>query len=108
MQYYGTADMDKVADVVNANFRDNKTKAEWIITTSRVLREIEYERLKGEITDKMINDNKGLVKANATIQTIVGKVDHVEVYYLLKENDRWLIDSLEITNENIRENDEKI
>ena len=48
-QYYGTADMDRVADVVTSDFRDGKPKTLWVSDAWQALKELGYERLGTEV-----------------------------------------------------------
>ena len=100
--YYGTEDMDKVAEVVTEDFRKGKSELEWATTTNRLLRSIKYERLENEIKGQILTEDKATILIRETIRTVAGKVEHDEVYRLIKREDTWLIDDLDVVNEKIK------
>ena len=101
-QFYGTDQMGKVAQVVTDDFRDGKPKSEWAAEVSRQLRDIQYERLDSEIKGKILTDDKATILVRATIGTMAGKVEHDEVFRLVRDGDTWLIDEIEVVNEYIK------
>jgi hypothetical protein len=101
-QYYGTDQMHKVAQVVTNDFRNGQSESQWAATVSRQLRDIQYERLNSEIKGKILTDDKATVLIRATIGTMAGKVEHDEVYRLIRKEDTWLIDEVEVINEDIK------
>ncbi len=102
-QYYGIDQMDKVAQVTSRDFREGQSKSAWAEETASMLRRIEYERLDSEYIGAIANDDRtaAAVLMESTIQTIVGKVRHDELFRLVRDGDTWLIDELEITSETI-------
>ena len=101
-QFYGTDQMSKVAQVVTDDFRDGKPKSEWTAEVSRRLRDIRYERMGSEIKGKILTDDKATILIRATVETVAGKVEHDEIFRLIRDGDKWLIDDLEVANEKIR------
>ena len=100
-QFYGTDHMHKVAQVVTDDFRNGQSKSQWAVNISRQLRDIQYVRLDSEIKGEILTDNKATILIRATIGTVAGKVEHDEVYRLIRKEDTWLIDELEVVNEKI-------
>ena len=98
-QHYGTDQMNKVAQVVTDDFRDGKSKPEWTADVSRQLREIRYERMDSEIRGVVSNEDTATVLMRVNIGSLVGPVEHDEVFRLVRDEDRWLIDELEVSNE---------
>ena len=107
-QYYGTADMDRVADVVTSNFRDGKPKTLWVSETWQILQELGYERLGSEVLDTEVKGDVGLVRLRAKNQTAVGVVKQDEVFSLVKDGGIWLIDDLQIMNEELEAEKEEL
>ena len=101
-QYYGTDQMGKVAQVVTDDFRNGQSKSLWAANVSRQLRDIQYERLDSEIKGKILTDDKATILVRATVETVAGKVEHDEVFRLIRDGDTWLIDDLEVVNEDIK------
>jgi hypothetical protein len=101
-QYYGTDQMNKVAQVVTDNFRNGQPKSQWVATVSRQLSDIQYERLKSEIKGQILTDDKATILIRATIGTVAGKVEHDEIYRLIRKKGTWLIDEAEVINEDIK------
>jgi hypothetical protein len=101
-QYYGTDQMDKVAQVVTDDFRNGQPQSEWTAEVSRQLREIRYERKSSEITGVITNGDTATVLMRVTIGSLVGPVEHDEVFRLVRDGDTWLIDEIEVVNEDIK------
>ena len=101
-QYYGTDQMHKVALVVTDDFRNGQSKSQWAATVSRQLRDIQYERLNSEIKGQILTDDKATILMRVTVETVAGKVEHDEVYRLIRDGDTWLIDELKVANEKIK------
>jgi hypothetical protein len=62
---------------------------------------MEYEKLEFKVLDSKITDKKALVAVQAKIKTVAGEADQKEIYSLVIENNRWLIDELVVTDEEI-------
>jgi hypothetical protein len=101
-QYYGTDQMHKVANVVTGNFRNGQSRSKWAAEVSRQLRDIQYERLSSEIKGQILTDDKATILIRATIGTVAGKVEHDEIYRLIRKKGTWLIDEAEVINEDIK------
>ncbi len=105
---YGGACMDETANCTTRRFRDNKPRSVWVVDTWRALREMKYRRLDSTVIDSRANDNSAAVVIDATIETAAGETNQKEVYFLIKGGQEWLIDELQVTDENIEINGEKI
>ncbi len=99
--YYGTPDMDRVAEVVTEDFRDGKSKAEWAATTSRLLKSIKYERLESDIRQVVLSEDTAYVHVRARVDTVAASAEHDELYRVIRDGDVWKIDALEVVNEDI-------
>jgi len=93
--------MDEIADYTTDKFRDKKPKSVWVVDTWKALNKLKYERLNSSVIDSKVKDDKAVVIIEARIKTAVGEVTQKEIYYLVKEGERWLIDELVVTDEEI-------
>jgi len=93
--------MDDIADYTTAKFRDNKPKSLWVVDTWKALRKMKYEKLNSSILDSKVEGNKAVVIINAKISTGGGDTHQKEIFYLVKEQCRWLIAELVVTDEEI-------
>ena len=98
---YGTARMDEVADFTTANFRNNKPKSVWIAETWKVLRQIAYKRKKGSVIGSKIAQKRAAVAIQAKFETVAGKTEQKEIFYLIKVGKDWFIDELKVAEEKI-------
>ena len=98
---YGGPLMDEIADYTTAAFRDNKPKSVWVVETWNTLKDIQYERVNSSVLDTKVKDDRAIVIMEAKIKTAAGEVTQKEIYYLVKEGERWLIDELVVTEEEI-------
>jgi hypothetical protein len=98
---YGGPGMDEIADYTTGRFRDNRPKSVWIADTWKALHDIKYRRLYGSVIDSKVKDNKAAVILDAKIGTSIGETEQKEIYHLIKEGQTWLIDQLQVTDEDI-------
>ena len=98
---YGGPLMDEIADYTTPSFRDNEPKSVWVVDTWKTLKDIQYERLNSSVIDSQVKGDKAVVILEAKIKTAAGEVSQKEIYYLLREGERWLIDELTVTDEEI-------
>jgi hypothetical protein len=105
---YGNASMDETADCTTEDFRDNRPKSIWIVDTWRALQRIEYRRLHSSVVGSKIKDNRAAVILNARIGTAAGETNQKEIYYLIKQGQKWLIDRLQVTDEDVNISAEKM
>ncbi len=57
---------------------------------------------RAEITGVITNGDSATVLMRVTIGSLVGPVEHDEVFRLVRDGDTWLIDDLEVVNEKIK------
>ena len=98
---YGGPQMDEIVDYTTPNFRDNKPKSVWVVDTWKSLHKLKYERVNSSVIDTKVKGNRAVVFLKSKIKTAAGEVTQKEIYYLLKEGKRWLIDELIVTDEEI-------
>ena len=93
--------MDEIADYTTPSFRNNKPKSVWVVDTWKTLKDIQYERLNSSVIESKVKGDKAIVVVEAKIKAVAGEVTQKEIYYLVKEGERWLIDELAVTDEEI-------
>ncbi len=98
---YGGPLMDEIADYTTPGFRDNKPKSVWVVDTWNTLKDIQYERLNSSVIGSQVKGDKAVVILEAKIKAVAGEVTHKEIFYLVKQGGRWLIDELIVTEEEI-------
>ncbi len=98
---YGGPNMDEVAKYTTANFRDNKPKSVWVVDTWRSLQQLKYKKLDGDITDSKVKGDKAVMIVQGKIRTVAGDVSQKEIYYLVKSGEKWLVNELVVTDEEI-------
>jgi hypothetical protein len=98
---YGGPRMDEIADYTTPEFRDNKPKSVWVVVTWKTLKDIGFERLNSSVVEQKVKDDKPIVIIDAKIRTAAGEVTQKEIYYLVRQGERWLIDELIVTDEEI-------
>ena len=54
---------------------------------------------KSSVAESKTDRDKAIVILNAVISTVGGSANQKEVYFLIRKDDRWLIDELEVTDE---------
>ena len=98
-KYYGGPQMDEIKDLTTARFRKNRPGAVWVAKIWKVLDNLEYKRLSSVIIESKIEQNSALVVLESEIQTKSGKTLQKEIFYLIKEKGRWLINELVVAND---------
>jgi len=98
---YGTSRMDEIGPYTTAKFRENKPMSVWVAETWKALKQMEYEKLEIKVLDSKITDKNALVAVQSKIKTVAGEADQKEIYSLILENNKWLIDDLVVTDEEI-------
>ena len=93
--------MDEIADYTTPQFRDNKPKSVWVVETWNTLKDIQYERVNSSVISSQVKGEKAIVIMEAKITAAAGEVTQKEIYYLIKEEERWLLDELVVTDEEI-------
>ena len=98
---YGSPSMDEIANYTTPKFRDNKPKSVWVVDTWKTLQKIKYEKLNSSVIDTKVKGDRAVVVTEAKIKTIVGETNQKDIFYLIKQGERWLIDKLIVTDEEI-------
>ena len=98
---YGSPSMDEIANYTTPKFRDNKPKSVWVVDTWKTLQKIKYERLNSSVIDSKVKGKRAVVVTEAKIETVVGETTQKDIFYLIKQGERWLIDKLIVTDEEV-------
>lgn len=98
-KYYGGPQMDKITDLTTARFRENRPGAVWVAKIWKVLDNLKYKRLSSVIIESKIEQNNALVVLESEIQTKAGETLQKEIFYLIKEKGRWLINELVVADD---------
>ncbi len=98
---YGTSRMDEIGPYTTSKFRDDKPMSVWVAETWKTLKQMEYKKLEFKVLDSKITDKNAWVVVQAKIKTVAGEADQKEIYSLILENNRWLIDDLVVTDEEV-------
>jgi hypothetical protein len=98
---YGSPLMDEIAKYTTPKFRDNRPKSVWVVDTWKTLKKIKYEKLNSSVIDTKVRGDRAVVVTEGKIKTVVGKTAQKEIFYLVKKGERWLIDQLIVTDEEI-------
>ena len=97
---YGTVGTIDAANLTSTKFRDGIPAPVWAQRMRTRLELIEYRRLKTEIVSvKIIDKENALVIARADIKTIVGSATQQETYFLIRPHEKWLIDDMQVQEE---------
>ena len=104
---YGGPCMDETADHTTGRFRDNKPRSVWVLDTWKALQRTAYRKIQDRIIGSKATDDRAAVVVEAKISTLAGETEQKEVYYLIKEDHKWLIDELQVTDEAVEIDKEK-
>ena len=105
---YGGPYMDELADFTTPNFRDNKPKSVWVVDTWKSLKQIKYRKIRSTVIASKVKGNKAVVMVDATIVTKAVKTNQKELFFLIKEDGKWLINDLVVTDEDFDLENEKL
>ncbi len=98
---YGTARMDEAAAITTAHFRDGMPGTVWVAAVWPKLEKLEYKKLKTEILSTKIDEDKAVVVAQAEISTAGATAAQKEIYCLIRLQGRWLVDELEVLEDDV-------
>ena len=101
---YGGPLMDEIADYTTPKFRDNKPKSVWVVDTWKTLRKIGFQRLNCSVIHTKVKGDKAVVVTETKIKTVAGETTQKDIFYLIKQGERWLIDELIVTDEDFDPN----
>ena len=98
---YGKPCMDLAADLTTAKFRSRKPKSVWVYDSWHLLNQMEFKRVESKIKMSKASESKAVVVLEAKISTAGGDAEQKEVYFLILEDGGWLIDELEVVDEQV-------
>ena len=98
---YGTGRMDEAAFITTMNFRDGLPASVWVAKTWPILKAYEYEKINTEILSTEIEGDKAIVIVQAKINTAGGNAVQKEIYYLIRFQGKWLVDDLQVMEEDV-------
>ena len=96
---YGTPCMDELMDLTTAQFRQERPKTVWLIEAWDALKKIKYEKVEHEVVKSKILKDRAKIACKTRIKTQSADAQQVEIFSLIKANDIWLIDDLDVVNE---------
>ncbi|MFH0844852.1 MAG: hypothetical protein V1930_05195 [Pseudomonadota bacterium] len=100
-KHYGGPLMDEIAQYTTPKFRDNRPKSVWVMETWKELQKIKYERLGSKVLESEVVEDRFMVVIQVKIKAGPSERTQKEIYYLIKEEERWLIDERIVTDEKI-------
>lgn len=93
-------DTPRAAKLTTTRFREGKNPTEWATSVQRLLNDIGYQHLGGEIIEETISSSQqATVTLKARIVAIDGPSTQTEVYQLRRIDAHWLIDDLAVRDE---------
>ena len=104
IKVYGV-DQVKASEHTTLRLRDGRTKQAWAVETSIPLKQLGYKHLEGKVLGDTMRRGKteAGVALRSTIDSIVGKSEQTEIYILVLEDGKWLIDEIIVKDEKIEE-----
>jgi len=93
--------MDEIAVYTTPKFRDNKPKSVWVVDTWKTLRKLKFQRLSCFVIHTKVKGDKAVVVTETKIKTVAGETTQKDIFYLIKQGEKWLIDELIVTDEEI-------
>ena len=99
IRFYGQQDTLPAAGFTTAGFRKGEPPAVWAAKAHAVLHCVDYQHLGGEIMSATLSETTATIILAATIHTRRGTTTQTETYHLRRQDGRWLIDQLEITDQ---------
>ena len=109
IEVYGV-DQSKASELTTLGLRDGRTKKDWAEETSIPLKQVGYKHLGGKVISDTIKRGKAEagVALRSTIDSIVGRSEQTEIYILVLENGKWLIDEVVVKYEvEVEESEER-
>jgi hypothetical protein len=91
--------MDELMDLTTAQFRQERPKTVWLIEAWDALKKIKYEKVEHEVVKSRILKDRAKIACKTRIKTQSADAQQVEIFSLIKANDIWLIDDLDVVNE---------
>ncbi len=86
--------------MMTTHHRGGRSEAEWVEAYAEFLEYVQYKHLGGELISTQEEEHKAQVILKSSVDSIRGPVVQHEIYYLVKVDGGWLIDSIAIRDEN--------
>ncbi len=96
---YGV-DHERAAAMMTTHHRGGRSEAEWVEAYAEFLEYVQYKHLGGELISTQEEEHKAQVILKSSVDSIRGPVVQHEIYDLVKVDGGWLIDSIDILDEN--------
>ncbi|HIA14906.1 MAG TPA: hypothetical protein EYN74_08515 [Nitrospirales bacterium] len=93
-------DHARAATMMTTRHRGGMSEAEWVDTYTSFLEYVKYKHLGGELISAEEEGHKAKVTLKSTVDSIRGPVVQYEIYDLLKVDGGWLIDYINILDDN--------
>ena len=96
---YGV-DHKRAAAMMTAQHRGGMSEAEWIELYGSFIEYVQYKHLGSELISAQEEEHKARVILKSSVDSIKGPVVQHEIYDLVKVDGSWLIDFIDIRDEN--------
>ena len=96
---YGV-DHKRAATMMTTHHRGGMSEAEWVELYGPYLEYVKYKHLGGKLISTQEEKHKARIILKSTVDSIKGSVVQHEVYDLVKVDGEWLIDFINIQDEN--------
>jgi len=93
----------RAALLTTDRFRQREHVHVWAERTHHILQQIGYHHLGGQVVKEVVREGTATVFLKARIRTLIGVTEQTEIYTLRQVGGQWLIDSLEVRDEVIPE-----
>ena len=91
---------NRAAEMMTPKHRGGMPEAEWVELYGAYLEYAKYKHLGGELVSEQEDAHKARIILKSTVDSINGPVVQHEIYDLVKGEDGWLVDSIDIRDEN--------
>tara|TARA_B100000315_G_scaffold251004_1_gene284927 strand:- start:1199 stop:1720 length:522 start_codon:yes stop_codon:yes gene_type:complete len=91
---------ERAAEMMTTQHRGGMSKSEWVSTYGSYLEYLKYKHLGGQLISTQEEGHKARVILKSSVDSIQGPVVQHEIYDLLKVDGEWLIDFIDIRDEN--------
>ena len=82
--------------MMTVHHRGGMSEAEWVATYASFLEYVKYKHLGGELISAKEENQKAQVILKSSVDSIKGPVVQYEIYDLVKVDEGWLIDFINI------------
>lgn len=96
---YGV-DHKRAATMMTQHHRGGMSEAEWVETYASFLEYVKYKHLGGKLISAQEEEHKARVILKSSVDSINGPVVQHEIYDLVNVDGGWLIDFIDIKDEN--------